>query len=307
MGSRWSITEIFPLHEQKLPYAVHVPEALQEAVLTTRFLGEYLRAFDDWPPFPIHLAVYRLPDSHRQRYYQALRQFASPRSMQQCELLGQEGLAVYLYLFPSLPMRLAHCVPNTILTSGIVDAASRATVLEQRCGLDAQAALEKFLSFAGRMLALGFFPLSLASFGIGYCTSAQNVTVDGGMVDSDSLTPFSEIRSDWEFATVLLTSLSSLCVTARVMCYSPLPFVRFEFADPSTVSMLMSELVWDRIRAEVTASARRGLTIDPRLQELLAPPSYAKLFEWIARMHPPRSDWFLARHLLEGGDNRGWD
>ena len=307
LGSRWSIVETFPSHEQKLPYAVHIPEAVQEAKGTVQFLLKYIDSFKELPPIPIHLAVYRISEAQEKQYFLKLNNFASARSRQQCRLLARDGIATYIYFFPELPIRVAHIVPSEMLTGGICDAASREIVLREKHGFDSKVSVSNFLSLVGRMLALGFFPLSMASYGIGYCTSAQNVTLTGGMVDSDSLTPFEQIRSDWEFATVFLTTLSTLCATVRVMLYSPLPFVRFEFSDPSTISMLLSEFVWGFIRHEISLCEQLGMTIDSRLQELLAPPSHKKLSALIEKMHPQRNDWFLARHLTDSHDNRGWD
>jgi hypothetical protein len=188
--------------------------------------------------------------------------------------------------------------------AGVVDAATRDEILKSR-GFDAKVASETFLTLAGRMLALGFFPLSLASHGIGYCTSAQNVTVGGGMVDAESLFPFDKVKSDWEFATTFLATMATLCTTLKLMLWSPLPYVRMEFSDPSTISMMLSQLVWDRVGAEVAAAARRGIVIDPRLTEMLAPPSFEKIAGLTHKMFPERSDWFLTPHFAS--DNRGWD
>ena len=303
-GRRWAITEDFPLKEQKLPYAVHVEEAVGEANLTLRFLRAYTRHFDELPPFPIHLSVYRIAPALAKSYFKTIARWASDRARTECAAIGRDGLAVYLYFFPHMPRRLSHTVPSSFPGGGVVDAASRDALLAER-GFDAKLATESFLSLVGRMLALGFFPLSMASHGIGYCTSAQNVTIQGGMVDAESLHPFDKVKTDWEFATTFLTTMATLVTTLKVMLYSPLPYVRFEFADPSTISMMLSQLVWGRIGAEVAAAARRGVPIDPRLTEMLAPPSYEKIAALTHKMFPARTDWFLTPHF--GPDNRGWD
>ena len=157
------------------------------------------------------------------------------------------------------------------------------------------------------MLAIGFFPLSMASYGIGYCTSAQNVTCKGGMVDMDSLYPFEKVKNDWEFSTTFLTTMSSLCATAKVLLYSPLPYIRFEFQDPSTISILLTDFVWNRIRQEVSACAQNGIKIDDRLDAMLSRPSLEKISDLLGRMYPKREDFFLASHMALGYDNRGWD
>jgi hypothetical protein len=307
LGQRWAPLEVFPLLEQKLGLAVHMAEALDEAALTARFQEKYLHQFKTLGAAPIHLAVYRFPDEIAERYLAIIDTLGSDRSKQQSRLLAQDGLAAHVYFYPHLPIRLAHIVPQQLSGDGIVDAPSRDAVLASNHGYDAQTATETFFSLAGRMLALGFFPLSMASCGIGYCTSAQNVTFKGGMVDMESLHPFEKVKNDWEFATTFLTTMASLCATAKVLLHSPLPNVRFEFSDPSTVSMLLADFVWDRIRREVSACAASGVTIDARLQEMLDPPSLHKITELAARMHPKREDFFLAAHVTSGHDNRGWD
>jgi hypothetical protein len=303
-GRRWSITEDFPLKEQKLPYAVHLTEAVEEANISVRFLRAYTRHYDSLPPFPVHLAVYRLPAESAASYFKVVDRCSSERAKAECAALGRNGLAVYLYFFPHLPTRLAHVVPPAFPGGGVVDAATRDALLKSH-DLDTRAATQTFLTLAGRMLALGFFPLSLSSHGIGYCTSAQNVTIQGGMVDAESLHPFTKIGSDWEFSTTFLTTIASLCTTLKVMLWSPLPYVRMEFSDPSTISMLLSQLVWEAIGAEVAAAARRGMVIDPRLTELLAPASFDKVSVLTHKMFPERTDWFLTPHFAS--DNRGWD
>lgn len=305
VGERWTPLEEFPLHEQKLGLAVYVEEAVNEAEITVQFQEEYLRAFDSLAAFPIHLMVYRFPQDVVDSYFATVEKFASDRAKHQSRLLGQNGLAAYVYFFPHLPLRVAHSVPSSAST-GIVDARTRDAVLKKTCGLDPRSATEAYLTLASRMLALGFFPLSMASFGIGYCTSAQNVTVKGAMVDAESLYPFSKVKSNWEFGVTFLTSLASLCATTKVLLYTPLPNVRFEFRDPSAISILLSDFVWTLVRKEIALCASQGVQIDPRLERLLAPASLEKIRELVFSMHPECKDLFLAAHAA-GHDNRGWD
>lgn len=293
----WTLTEHLPLEEQKLPYTVLVPEAVQEATVTVRFLEKYLQYFNRLPVFPLHLAIYRLPESAESNYFAKLNRFASPRAREECKLLGTQGLAVYAYYLPVLPIRISHIVPMGMLGNGIFDAASRERLLRDKHNYNAEVAVENFLALVGRMLSVGFFPLSMDSYKIGYCTSAQNVTINGGMVDSGSIISFDQVTSDWHFANIFLTTLSSLCVTANVMLHSPLTRFGFESKDPSQISVLVSELVWGRIRSEVASCMQSGLKTDARLQEMLAPPSYGKVRNVIAKMYPERTGWRPSRHL----------
>lgn len=302
----WTATELFPLREQKLPYAVLVPEAIQEAKVTVRFLEKYVQHFNALPVFPLHLAVYRMPESAESNYFAKLNRCASPRAREVCKLLGKQGLAVYTYFLPVLPIRVAHIIPTGTLKNGIVDAVSRERVLREKHKFDAQVAVGSFLTLAGRMLSLGFFPLSMDSYEIGYCTSGQNVTINGGMVDSGSLIAFDQVTSDRDFANIFLTTLSSLCVTAQLMLHSPLVRFQFEFEDPSQISMLVSEFVWGCIRSEVAACAHSGLSPDARLHGMLAPPSYSKVRDVIEKMYPERVDRSPSRHFLDGEVNVGW-
>lgn len=300
----WTAMEIFPLREQKLPYAVLVPEAVHEANVTVRFLEKYVQHFNALPVFPLHLAIYRMPESVESNYFSKVNRFASARAREACKLLGKQGLAVYTYYLPVLPIRMAHIIPTGMLKNGIVDAASRERVLLEKHKYDAEVAVENFLALAGRMLSLGFFPLSMDSYEIGYCTSPQNITVNGGMCDSGSLMPFDQVTSDWDFANNFLATLSSLCLTAKLMLHSPLVRFQFEFNDPSQVSMLVSELVWGRVRSEVESCMRSGVNPDARLQEMLAPPSYGKVRDVIKKMYPERAG--PSRHLLDGEVNMGF-
>jgi hypothetical protein len=297
---------MFPLKEQKLPYAVLVSEAIQEAEASTRFLEKYVRHFNALPVFPLPLAIYRMPESVESNYFAKINQLASPRARDLCNLIGKEGLAVYAYYLPVPPIRMAHIVPAGTLKNGIVDAASRERSLREKHKFDAKSALENYLALAGRMLALDFFPLSMDSYEIGNCTSPQNVTIDGGMVDSGSLISFDQIASDREFCSIFLTTLSQLCVTAKLMIHSPLEPFLWEFNDPSQISMLVSELIWTTIRSEVASCVASGLTPDPRLQEMLVLPSYTKVSNVIKNIYPERKDWRPSRHDLDGEVNVGY-
>jgi len=126
------------------------------------------------------------------------------------------------------------------------------------------------------------------------------------MVDAESLFPFSKVKNDWEFAVTFLTSLATLCATTKVFLYTPLPNVRFEFRDPSAISILLSDFVWTLVRREIALCASQGAQIDPRLERLLAPASLEKIRELVFSMHPECKDLFLAAHAA-GQDNRGWD
>ncbi|KUI15615.1 hypothetical protein AU193_11665 [Mycobacterium sp. GA-1285] len=307
LGQRWAPMEVFPLAEQKLGLAVHGSEALDEAKIAASFQEKYVRQFGELANTPMHLAVYRFPEEVVDKYFDILDRYASDRTRHLSRLLAEDGLAAYVYFFPHLPVRLAHVVPPQLGDSGIFDAATRDGVLSAQYGYDARSATHSYFSLAGRMLAIGYFPLSMASYGVGYCTSAQNVTLRGGMVDVDSLYPFEKVKSDWEFSMTFLTTMSTICATAKVLLFSPMPNIRFEFDDPSAISVLLTDFVWNRIRQEVAACAEMGIELDARLDEMLSQPSTEKISNLLAKMYPQRQDFFLATHLVSGYDNRGWD
>jgi hypothetical protein len=132
---------------------------------------------------PLPLWVGRWPDDVAARVGAALLPRLRGRARDVAELSLAAGLGVYLYTSPSIPIRLAQV--------GLPDARSAADVRARLAGLarslDLRQTLVRWLELTARLLALGFVSADPTTVVTGDCLQVQNLVLDGGFADVESL------------------------------------------------------------------------------------------------------------------------
>jgi acyl-CoA synthetase (AMP-forming)/AMP-acid ligase II/aryl carrier-like protein len=285
--------EYFLLQERKVPGALTLPEALTEARRAAEVQGRFLEEFGEPGALPIPLLVVRWSEqveaAFRARLLPLLSGFAL--SIAQGEL--REGLACYLYWFPTAPApRVSHFAGTLARestrtgTGGFAN--TRLIYATLKHNLNPEAIVDSWVRLCTRMLLLGFFPSDIQHFKNGQALEPQNVVLTGAFADLDSVIPIRELGSDREFYANFLAMLNLLAGTVRTFLTAesngtttqPAPFPH-QFQRPDFLEMLTVLHVWERFKVHLREERRhfRG-RVDERLEELLASNlSFPVLFE----------------------------
>lgn len=183
--ARLTILERFLFLENKFPGMVRLHEALEEAELAAAFQAAHLKQYGQLARVPLPLVVHQIPDSLGQTIAQQLCAQLQPRH--HSRVYSLLPLGVLLYWYPTLPERVAHLRLPEHLTQ-----AERLATLRRQ--LQPEQLVEDWLELLTRTLQLGWVPCDPCSSLQGMCLEAQNLTLDGGMVDLDSLRPLDSFR-----------------------------------------------------------------------------------------------------------------
>jgi len=197
--------ERFPISEGKPPGVHPLWDADDEARCALELQTAYYRRFGRLARIPTPLLVYVWPTEIRELALDILRPMLSPRTALLVESLIRDGLGAYVYYYPACPMRAMHVRgdvgPNVSYDS------RHATLREQS---DPDAAIRGWIRLTAEFLTLGWVPTDPAHFGRGNCLMAQNMVLDGGIVDVNSIRHFSTMRVPGELDFAVRQSVREL-------------------------------------------------------------------------------------------------
>lgn len=175
--------------EGKLPGCVTTREALGEARAALAVQRAYVAKYGAPARLPLPIYVGKWPEERVRAVREALQVRARGRALAAVEAALADGIAVYVYHYPAVPYRLAHL--------GVPDVAKGTHVgkrLEQiATRWDPRAAVEGWFGLAAELLAIGFTAKDPASIVTGDCLQVQNVCLDGGVTDVESLVSIAEL------------------------------------------------------------------------------------------------------------------
>jgi len=283
----WTRFENFLFHEQKLPLSLSLHEALEESSAAAQFQSGMIQTFGGLELAPVPLFVHKWPEHAVAEYVSTIMPYLNTRARNLAKPLIEEyGLGASIYYYQHVPYRIRFSLPEaaTDFNSRLREM-MRYKDTEKSC--NPQSAVEKLLDVTTKMLMLGYLPFSFHDHGIGQCIAPQNVTLKGGLTDMQSLFSFHEVRSDREFHELFISMIVMLSATIREFLVAPLPALQYEFGDPSVLSALLSNYVWDRLRFNFTKyNAVIKVDIDPRLEKLLSQGSTLRPSEIIEQLYP---------------------
>lgn len=250
-----SYLEHFPIVEQKIPLALPVAEAIEDCQAALAVQQAHLDRFGTLARAPLPLLAARWDDDACNRHLERLLPLLSPRAGALVKGVAADGLAVMLYAYPSLPLRVAH-LDHTLGLAGAGGYEGRKARLAAH--VDPAATIAGWVELAARLLALGFLPGSIESLGIGHCLEAQNAVIDGGFVDLGSIKPLAAVRDPWEIRQSLHACLADLARTARIFLLGGMADCDAEYRNPSPVMSLLTTTLWDELRRRLEQLDRQG-------------------------------------------------
>lgn len=198
--------ERFPISEGKPPGVHPLWDADDEARCALELQTAYYRRFGRLARIPTPLFVYRWPAEVRERALGILRPLLSPRTVTLVEAMIRDDLGAYVYYYPSYPLRAMHVRGGDVGVE--VPYAKRHGVLRELS--DPDTAITRWIRLTAEFLSLGWVPTDPSHFGRGNCLMAQNLVLDGGIVDVNSIRHVSTMRAPGELDFAVRQSVREL-------------------------------------------------------------------------------------------------
>ncbi len=207
--SELSALDKFPIVEGKVPGCVTLREALADARAAAAVQRAYLARYGETARLPVPILVARWPDAVADEALAELRPHLRGRALDVVELGAGAGLGVYVYAYPTIPWRLAQL--------GVPDARGGADVRPRLAAIartfDPRLVLERWIGLTARLLALGFVSADPLCFVTGDTLQVQNVVLDGGLADVESLVEAAKL-DDRALRGAVRRTVHELAVTA---------------------------------------------------------------------------------------------
>lgn len=249
----------FPILEGKVPACVTLAEALADARAAAAVQHAYLERYGELARLPLPLFVGRWGDDVTATISRALRPRLRGRALEVVDGCLARGLGVYAYYYPSLPLRLAHLA--------IPDADSRDTFAARLAALgrlEPRVLFGRWITLVARLLALGFVPKDPTTLVTGDCLQVQNIVLDGGFADADSLVVASEL-DDRALRDALRRTVHELALTGtRLLAGLRVSTVELRDRLPDLHAVVWNDLR-ELVRAEPVRDARIAAALTGRV------------------------------------------
>lgn len=188
----FSAIDHFLIVEEEVYLALTVPSALACARKTLAFVTSFVKCHHRIPALPLPLMVLKIPDNKSRTFLSALLPYCSGRGHisgeNRLEHISQHGLAVYVYYYPSTPLRAGHQVGKFPGSFGIYSGRNISPK-----GFDSDIAIKQWIRLIADILIAGWFPAT--KFGVGNCLQIQNLAINGGFCDIDSIFPMTDVSN----------------------------------------------------------------------------------------------------------------
>lgn len=267
MDSEVNELDRWPVLERKIPGCIGLGEALGEARVALEFQKAYHQRFGEFARAPVPLMVLQWPAEVPRRVLSDVSPLLSARAREIVERALEPGLGVYVYYYPSLPIRLLDWSVETHEGTGLfvdkLDYGGRLKKLEKG-GLSVRATVESWAGLFVKMASAGYLMKEAGSLLTADCLQPWNVALDGGFLDLDSLVSTSQL-DDRQFADVLRRSLRGLTFDiAYLMMGKVVMSIEFRDRYPE-----LSWIVLNEVRRRIEEE-HRVRPVEPRLLAALS-------------------------------------
>lgn len=257
--------EHLTVREHKVPWALLRREAFSEATAAAQLQGAHLRRYGTLARAPVPLLIYAWPEHVAEQHCARLGGLVSDYAAEIIRrLISDGGLAVYLYYYAGTPYRWRDIEPRLSAVRSVSGYDKRWAELGKH--LNPHLAISGWTRMLVRILALGYFPCILSQLASGNCLQSQNVAIDGGLFDVDSIQPFHKVLDEREFRETFFTSLIFFTQTLQSV-------LQQSFFDPADLGvgvnfMMIFTRLWEELRRLAEEERRDGTRFDARLERL---------------------------------------
>lgn len=198
--------ERFPTLEGKPPGAHALWDAREECECALDYQRSYLKRYSELSPTPVPLFVYEWPREVGERAIEIILPKVSSKIARMVKAQIRDGIGSYVYYYRRVPSRVAH-VP-------VPEAGGELTYSQRRARLgeimNVEAAIHGWIREMGRLLCLGYVATDPSNLNRGYLVQPQNLVLDGGFVDLNSLMPMSEFHREEALDFAIMRTIQSL-------------------------------------------------------------------------------------------------
>lgn len=251
----------FPLAEGKIPGALSLKEATHEAQIALAVQKKHLAHYGELAKLPVPLLVHSMSEERNEACAATLRHKLSAHAFERIEPLLQQGLAIYVYYYPSAPIRANYW--------GDMAVPQLKQYIEST--LDEDNVVAGWVRLIVRLLYLGYLPYSVRNEGLGACMDFGNAALDGGFCDPDSIVPIETNTDDEFFRESVIQSLSTLRTTVRML----LRISETSILYPSIEEFVCGQYLQQLLNAALVSEKRPDLRLDERFLKLMFPESAA--------------------------------
>jgi hypothetical protein len=273
----------FPLSEGKIPGALSIKEALSEAGIALDVQTRHLTHYGELARIPVPLLIYPFTDRDTEACSAILADKLSQSAFARISALLDDGLAIYIYYYPSPPVRTNYLSElGTSQFKQFVEYTS-----------DEGITVSHWARLLIRLLYLGYLPYSVRNEGLGACVDFGNAALDGGFCDPDSIIPIDAKIDDEFFCESVIQTLRIFKNTVeRLLVISDARSLY-----PSAESFACWQYISRVLKDAVVSESRPGLSLDPRFVQLMSPESTADIKSCAHRANRiPLYQYFAQRH-----------
>ena len=279
----------FPLAEGKIPGALSLNEATREAKIALEVQEQHLRHYGELARIPTPLLIHRISEEKTEECAALLYRKLSQPALERIEPLLRSGLAIYVYYYPSPPIRSNYW-------GGI--ASAQLTHYIQRA-FNEETAASAWAKLTVRLFYLGYLPYSVRNDGLGACMDSGNATLDGGFCDPDSIIPIESSLDDEFLREGVIQSLAYLRGTIQLI----LGLANRHDLHPSIDEFVCRQYVHRLIDRALVSEARPQLHLDERIVQLFSPGTIADVRLCVQR--EKRTLWYTQFAKLNERKHRG--
>jgi hypothetical protein len=262
----------FTATEHKVPLGVSVHEALTQAKVTAQYQSDHLARYGRLARVPVPLLVVQWPQKFTARLRAALKPLLAKTSFDNVIQITEHGLGALIYYYPSLPLRSAGAaadkVADLILPEGALPERMGASFAERLDKLRERAepaeTVKGWIDLVADMLLLGYLPFD--TYCMGHCLQGQNLCIDGGCADTDSLVAMSAIRDDRYFNELFLDACLALATSIS-------RYLRGTMAENYSHYVILC-VVWEELHRRLRGRLAQGELCDPRLERIIKNPAW---------------------------------
>ena len=277
----------FPLAEGKIPGALSLKEALGEARIALDVQQRHLRYYGELARIPVPMFVYLLSDEDQDACITLLRKKLSQSAFERIGPLVREGLAIYIYYYPSPPVRANYLSElRTPQFKQFVEPAA-----------DEGLTILHWTRLLIRLLYLGYLPYSVRNEGLGACMDFGNAALDGGFCDPDSIIPIDTKVDDELFCESVVQTLRIFQSTAERLLVMSSARSLYPGAESFACWQYLSRVLNDAVVSE----CRPGLSLDRRFLKLMYPENIEDVKSCAHRTNRiSLYQYFAQRHATSG-------
>ena len=273
----------FPLAEGKIPGALSLREAMHEAQIAHDVQKKHLTHYGELAKLPVPLLVHSICKQKNDACAAILRNKISPSAFDRIDPLLQNGLAIYVYYYPSPPVRA-----NYLGDLGM----SQFKKFAQRAS-DEGRTVSNWARLLVRLLYLGYLPYSVRNEGLGACMDLGNAALDGGFCDPDSIVAIDARTDDEFFCESVIQSFKIFQNTVETF----LGVSGVSTIYPSIESFVCWQYIHQLLKAAVASESRPGLRLDARIMKLISPEDISDVKACVQRkIRAALYSYFAKRH-----------